>query len=690
MVSNNLVEVPRVKRNTHRRQHSILVTGALILALVSLPAAVFASGAQGAEDDAAATMNMRATMDVGATGVAQVFELSAWEAQSGPIEFHESPMTAAMVANGELPALEDRIPAEPVVVVPAEEIGTYGGTMNFLKDATHGWTDNWFLYEFPAVLTPDLGAIVPNTLVGWEANADATTWTLFIREGIRWSDGTPHTADDWLFYWNDMALNKDLFPSGQSFVAGLNRPGEIRKIDDHTIEIAFDAPRGTLIEQMTFLRPAPYLPAHYLKQFHPEHTDQATINAEIQKRGVETWTDVMNQEWKEESISVNRPYLSSWVPANSLKDPILTLKRNPYYFKVDAAGNQLPYMDEVSMESILGDAEAFFLKSISGEVDWFLTGAFGGYDSLPLAVAKGIENDFRIIEPVQGCSNSVGQTWFNFFHPDPVMRDLLTNKDFRMGLSHAVNREEMNQLFYKGAGTIGNPTLAFGPPFFGERYGQTALAFDLDRANSLLDQAGLSRRDSDGFRLRPDGQRLRILLSVPNKWSTLASEAAELYKTYWAEVGVDIQPTVLEWGTFWSQVDNSEHDISIHAGCLGGRINNPLFRPDFGAVRRWRFAPEWYNWIESGGSEGVEPPEAFKRYRAIRDEAVTEPDEAKRIAAVQEMMGILDNELFVSFGGVIPPALSGYHIASERLRNVPNPQQGTGIINIPAQFFLRQ
>ena len=637
----------------------------------------------------AATALLLAPLAAFADGFPRIYELDAWESESGPLTLSESPMTRSMVDAGDLPPLAERIPAEPVVIVPAEEVGSYGGTMNFLTDGGSGWTDNWFLYEFPAVLTPDLAKIVPNTLAGWEASDDARTWTLYLREGIRWSDGTPHTADDWLFYWNDMALNKDMFAGGISFVEGAEAPGEMRKIDDYTIQISFDEPRGTLIEQMTFLRPTPYLPAHYLKQFHPTYTDMSEIEKEIKARGLETWTDVMNQEWKQESLSPNRPFLSSWVPVNSYKDPIFTLKRNPYYFKVDSAGNQLPYIDQIDMEKIEGAGEAFFLKSISGDVDWFIAGGFGGLDSLPLAVQKGIENDFRIIEPIPNCANSIGTTWFNLFHPDPVMREVLRNKDFRLALSHSVNRDEVNQLLFKGAGTVSNPTFVFGPPYHGERFAQVGLEYDVELANSLLDRAGLDKRDSDGFRLRPDGERMRILLSIPNKWSLLASEAAELYDGYWEAVGVEVQPTVVEWSTFWSQLDNSEHDVAIHANCMGGRVVNPLFRADFAAVNRWRFAQEWYKWIASGGAEGEEPPEAFKRYRAIRDQAVQEPDEAKRIAAVQEMIGILYDELFVTFGTVVPPSLRGYQIATERLRNVPNPQQSTGIFNIPAQFFLR-
>ena len=183
----------------------------------------------------AAIALLLAPLAASADGFAQIYELSAWEAESGPLTLSESPMTQAMVGAGDLPPLAERIPAEPVVIVPTEEVGSYGGTMNFLTDGGSGWTDNWFLYEFPAVLTPDLAQIVPNTLAGWEASDDASTWTLYLREGIRWSDGTPHTADDWLFYWNDMALNKDMFASGMSFVEGAEAPGEMSKIDDYTI-----------------------------------------------------------------------------------------------------------------------------------------------------------------------------------------------------------------------------------------------------------------------------------------------------------------------------------------------------------------------------------------------------------------------------------------------------------------------
>lgn len=662
---------------------SPLTLAAALLFLTPLTA--FAEGRQESDQAAAASVVLEAV-----TGIPQIYELSDWEAKAGPLKLSESPMTEAMVDRGNLPPLAERIPAEPIVIVPAEGIGSYGGTMNFLTDGGSGWTDDWFLYEFPAVLTPDLDRIVPNTLTGWESSADAITWTLYLREGIRWSDGTPHTADDWVFYWNDIALNKDMSAGGRiTFVEGTKAPGEMRKINDYTIQVTFDGPRGTFIEEMTFLRPTPYLPAHYLKRFHPDYTDMSEIEKEIEARGLETWTDLMNQEWKQERLSPERPFLSAWVPVNSFKDSIFTIRRNPYYFKVDAAGNQLPYIDQIAMESIHGGSEAFFLKSISGEIDWFIAGSFGGLESLPLAVQKGIENDFRIIETIPNCAISVGTTWFNLFHPDPVMREVLRNKDFRLGLSHSVNRDEVNERLFKGAGSVSNPTVVFGPPYYGERFARVGLEYDVDLANQLLDHAGLSSRDSDGFRLRPDGQRIRILLSIPNKWSLLATEAADLYQGYWEAIGVEVQPTVVEWSTFWSQIDNSEHDVAVSSNCMGGRIANPLFRPDFAAIQRWRFAPEWYRWISSGGIDGEEPPDSFKRYREIRDQAVQDPDEDKRIAAVHEMLEILYEELFVTFGTVIPPSLRDYQIATDRLRNVPNPQQATGILNIPAQFYLR-
>ncbi len=618
---------------------------------------------------------------------AQPYDLNEYEQMVGKkLEFDQAPMLRAMVAAGELPPLEERLPQEPLVIIPSEEIGQYGGTLRTTGGDMGNFHDE-FGNEFLAAYSPDMAEIFPNVLKGWEASADAKTFTLYLRKGMKWSDGVPFTADDLLFFWEDVGLNKEIYPNppGRAVVGG--EPGVLKKIDDYTVEWSFVAPLGVFIENLARWRPSPYLPKHYLKQFHPKYTPMSEIEKLMKQEGFDSWVELWGskQGWAgTEHITPERPVISAWVAQNKISAPIQTLTRNPYYWKVDSEGNQLPYIDKVTRFA-LRDSEAALLKTLAGELD--LTGgwAIGGMQNYSMVMQNREKGDYRVILTIWPSGVS-GMVFFNFAHKDPVLKKLINDKNFRVALSVAINREEINQLVFKGLGTPSNPTAGSGPPFYGELLGKQNLQYDPELANQLLDELGLDKRDAEGYRLRSDGERLRMVIRTD---AAKHMEFAEFYKGYWKEVGIEVVPRLLGPGLMWPLFTTGEFDIHLWADGFAGRPMNPLLRMGNAGIYYWQ--PLWQDWINSDGEKGeMPPPEVFQMIE-IREKALQEPDEAKRNALTLEIFEIHD-EAFWFFAGVIEPKEARYAVAQNRLRNVA----GAGFLSeeyvhsISAQYFIKE
>ena len=660
----------------------------LIMVLISFTVVAGGRSEPKPEPEPAATKEpakaAKPAMEYPFSGMAQVFEKADWEKMSGmKLTYSEHPNLAKDAA---LAKLEDRLPENPLVVLPARAIGTYGGTFLILER----YTNDMFMQEFLVSFSPDFSAIVPNVASAWDASPDAREYTFYLRKGMKWSDGHPFTADDFLFAWNDCILNEELYPTppAEAMVAG--EPGVMTRIEDYTIKISFSAPNGAFLETLASWRKnEPFAPAHHLKKFHPAYTPMEEIQKEVKARKLETWQDLFMSEYIIEGFSNTRPQICAWTPANPHTDVIFTLVRNPYYWKVDVEGQQLPYIDRIDNEMLEGGAEAYILRSLTGDVDLFLTGGWGGIDVLPLAVQKAKENDLVLIDSIETSGYPIGKILFNFFHKDPVLKEIFRDKNFRIALSHAINREEMNKLLLKNMGKPTQQTFAEGPPYFGEKIGKQYLEFDLAKSNRLLDEMGLDKKDSEGYRLRSDGKRLRLQLDIPSKWVTSAAESAELYKGYFKEIGIEIQVKVYDWNFFIQRLDTSEHDLAIFTTIWTSRPMNPLYRHTFVPIQVEREAVDWGKWFVSGGKEGEEPPDAFKRFMEIREEAIQTPDEKKRNEMIHEM-GVLKDSMLLTVGALWPSNIGSFQVISGRLQNVPDPSYAYHIYNIPAQYFFKE
>jgi len=609
-------------------------------------------------------------------------------------EYQEAPALAEQVAAGELPPVAERLPAEPVVVQPEEGIGQYGGAllMNITGQNTVRSSDAaYFNYESLTVHSPQ-EEIIPSVATAWEWNEEYTSLTIQLREGIKWSDGQPFTAEDILFWWEATILNDELSPAKPSLLTRGGELAEFTKVDDYTIQFTFAEPYAlftTYLGSWGFPRTdLVSRPKHYLAQFHPDYGDMEAIQAGMAADGFDTWVDYFKQ--MADFDNPDKPTISPWIPVVWPPEQVQSYVRNPYYWKVDTAGNQLPYLDELRTSRV-ADPEATLLKTIAGDFDFVRISSLGGTANLPVLSDNKEQGDYRF-SYANWMPNSFANIMFNYTTQDEAKHALYNDVRFRRALSVAINREEILALIYKGGVFVSQVAPARGEPYHGEsELFQTDAQFDPDLANQLLDEIGLTARGSDGYRLAPNGEPLLLNISATTAWPPETPEVMELVRGYWDKVGVNaaVRP---EAGELWTSRHNGgEHDLSARGAHFGGGPVHPTLNSNTFALSGWQWAPDWALWLDTNGEQGVEPPDDVKRIREIREEILSEPDEAKRNELMQEVFQIHMNNLW-SIGLIVDdPRFGQLAVVSNRVRNVPTQSiSGEWYPHVPASWFIQE
>jgi peptide/nickel transport system substrate-binding protein len=598
--------------------------------------------------------------------------------------FKEAPELAAQVKAGKIPSVEERLPEEPLVIKPIEKIGKYGGSMIFPRgqaEAKKGPRPNYMLYEMLVTFTnPKQDKIYPNVAKSWEVSADGKVITFFLRKGMKWSDGEPFTSDDILFWYEDIYMNDELYPNktNMNVMSVGGELGKVTKVDNYTVNFSFaTSPGDNFIRGMARFRPVPYAPKHYLMQFHPNYTARDKIDAMVKDGKYDSWSSFFRdqREWTG-GLNPKCPVISPWKRDNEVTEPVNVWKRNPYYWKVDTEGNQLPYLDEVQ-RPVIASAEARMLKVLAGEFSLEYMWSLGGLQAYSTVMESRDKGDYRVIQREVVSGNNFSLIFLNYAHKDPVMRKLFLDKRFRHALSYALDRQEVNDLIYYGLARIVQFGFPPGPPFYGEdpifdRY----MKRDLAEAGKLLDALGLDKRDSEGFRLRPDGKKLEIVNSVEGDWVPVLIEIAELYKKHWKDIGIRVVNKPQNWSILLEKRTNAEFDM-LTSGLGFGTRSTILSRGKFFPVSNsWEFQPQYGMWFDSGGKEGTEPPPEVKRLRAIWEELTATTDEAKFEKLLKEAADIHTEEQIV-IGGITPPGdKEGAWIAKKNLRNLNAPGMG--------------
>src|SRR3989475_1873973 len=409
------------------------------------------------------------------------------------------------------PRVEKRPPADPLVVPVVERTGQYGGVWRraFLGPAD---SNNYVRVVYDALVrfSPDGAKIEPKIAAGWESSKDFRVWTIKLRQGARWSDGAPFTADDIVFWYQDVLLNKDLVPAIPSWMRNSDgTTATVEKVSPTAVRWSYKQPNTLLLTALanqdggdrTY---AVFLPAHHLKKFHPTYTKKEDLDKLVAAAGFKTWTELFAAR-NAPPENPERPTMAAWAPATRVSDQVFTLKRNPYFVGVDPSGNQLPSLDEVRF-TFFADIQALNLAAIAGEFD--MQERHIQMTNYPVFKETEKTGKYRVITwPTFGGADAV--IMFNqTYKADPELGKLMAAKEFRIALSEAINRDQIKESVFLGLGEPRQGVPSPGHPYYpGDQYATKYTQYKPDEANKLLYQLGFTRRDAEGIRLMPSGKR---------------------------------------------------------------------------------------------------------------------------------------------------------------------------------------
>src|SRR2546427_7126295 len=432
-------------------------------------------------------------------------------ASAQPTKFREAPGWAERVKAGKLPPVEKRLPVDPLVVPVVERAGQYGGVGRraFLGPAD---SNNYVRVVYDALVrfSRDGAKIEPKIAAGWESSRDFRAWTIKLRQGARWSDGAPFTADDILFWYQDVLLNKDLVPALPSWMRNADgTPATVEKVSPTAVRWTYKQPNTLLLTALanqdggdrTY---AVFLPAHYLKRFHPTHAKKDEVDKLVAAAGFKTWTELFAAR-NAPPENPERPTMAAWTPATRVSDQVFTLRRNPYFVGVDPSGNQLPYLDEVRF-TFFADIQALNLAAIAGDFD--MQERHIQMTNYPVFKENEKTGKYRVITwPTFGGADAVVQL-NQTYKADPDIGKLLATREFRVALSEAINRDQIKESVFLGLGEARQGVPSPWHPYYpGDQYATKYPQHRPDEANTLVDQLGLGKRDADGTRLLPSGKR---------------------------------------------------------------------------------------------------------------------------------------------------------------------------------------
>ena len=578
--------------------------------------------------------------------------------EAGIADFQEAPSLAARVARGELPPLRERLPEDPYVVEPAHRIGDYGGTVRVFHRDANLLTG----LENPMSMDPEVRQVLPNLVSGWAFSDGGRVLTLSLRPGLRWSDGHPFTAGDWVFRFQHIGLNEELAP----VVSPRWQGAEVTAPDPHTVRFSFPKPYPYLIQEMSHHGALYFAPAHFLRDYHPDFVDREALIERSEAEGFISWIAYFNAvRYQRLARPSEAPTMDAFVLVR--KSPtLLVYERNPFYPKIDPAGNQLPYADAI-MSLVVMNTEVVTAKTSTGQVHFsaisldtpdiplFKRGeAAGGFTTHIWNRLHGVD---VVIQP-------------NLTSEDPVLRRIFGDLRFRRALSIAIDREEINTIVYFGRATPRQTTVIPTSRFFEEAFATAYIGYDPATARQLLDDMGLVDSDGDGVRERPDGEPLSLTL----EWVDIETPKGitmELVATYWRAVGVELN---------LKQVDSSLQSSRARANLMqmtlwhADRTSDILFPSQpFWFVpmhRGWEechWTP-WSDWYLSGGEQGEAPPPEIQQLLDWWVEMTTSPDATRRIELGKRILRSQAENLWtIGTLGLAPQPV----VVSDQLGNVP-------------------
>ena len=616
-------------------------------------------------------------------------------------DFKEAPMLGELSKAGKLPPVKDRLPEHPEVVTPLDGIGQYGGTARTMHSSTSEFGDASSLMGIESVLrlnSADGRTVEPNLAESWSWSDDGKTITLHLRKGLKWSDGVPFGADDFMFWYEDVIQDKDLTPSTPAIWSPGGKFMTMTKIDDNTIALTFAVPYKAA--EIVLARWASsynanqgiFMPAHFMKQFHPKYVPLDKLTAMAKAAGYNQWTELFaDKEAADDTFGVRNfdsPVIRAYRTVSENQGHTL-LERNPYYWKVDTAGNQLPYIDKIDLQ-LVQNTEVYTLKASSGEVDMAVENT--DVTNMPVFLANADKAGYEVLK-YQLAFPTQGELSFNMTTTDPAKNKLFNDLRFRQAMSIAINRDEINQLVFFG---LGKPMqvaiLPPGGPCWDEAVATEYTHYDPAAAGKLLDEIGL--KQNGDYRTLPDGSPLSITLTYwPGEGGEAKRRIVQLVQGYWKAVGIKLDIREVERSLYFVITSGNKHDLALwHADNATDPIwvTNPKLIPV--RQRYAAFGPLWAQWFESHGQKGLEPP-------ALMRQAIDAWGEARKYGPGEQLTKACREIVKDHIDNLWSIGTVGYYqqpvIITKRMRNVPK----TGLLAWdwgylsryhPEQFYIAQ
>ena len=640
----------------------------------------------GAATAACPAVTVSDSMGIAAGAFPQQYELAEFQTLANcTLTMSENPAIGAMNGrirgNPEMPALANRLPAEPLIVAPYETIGSYGGTFNALSNATEAGTSDFMSVRHVNLVrfADDLVTIVPNVAKSWSWNDDFTQLTFVLREGHKWSDGEPFGAEDVEFWYENLQMNTNVMEVPKGWLLAGGKPMTVDVIDPLTVRFNMPSPKLGFLAHFANHYGQGFQPKHFLGQYHPEINPEADKLAK--SLGFENGYDLIkayygSSDWMDTPTPMlSHPDKVAGLPldaAPTLESHIVISEStegrrfvaNPYYYKVDTAGNQLPYINEMD-EIFVGESEVRLLKLVNGEVSYKAQALQTDY--VPLLLENQEKGGFVIdLKPDITMPTFAFNVTSEVFEKRKVFGDL----KFRQAMSVAMNRDEINEVAMFGLGT---PQQYVGfspsPEFITTEWEQHFAQFDPDMAKSLLDEIGVVDKDGDGMRELPNGDTLVLNLQVATQGMSI--KIVELVGQSWRDVGINNTVKEVTTDEYRSAQSSNQLDVTMYEKSvpLTTVLGNPeIFIPPFDNYFNMRTGMLWGEYVESDGAAGVKPPEyvytMMEDINAFQAAPVGSPEsDALGLKLVANMTG---NLLFI---GTVKEQKPIYHATV--LKNVP-------------------
>ncbi len=609
------------------------------------------------------------------------------------LELRETPALAERVDAGNLPPVGERLPEEPLIVdlaAKGREPGVHGGHMRMFmsraKDVRY-----MAVYGYARLIGYDHAyRLVPDILRDVEISEDGRTVTLHLRRGHKWSDGHPFTTEDFRYWWEDVALNEELFPAGPpTDVLGAGGRADVEIIDEVTIRYTWPIPNPLFLPSLAQARPLYiYAPAHYLKQFHGDHADPEELARKVEEAGANNWASL--HHWRGDLYDFDNPdlpVLQPWANTTPKNRQRYELERNAFYHRVDGEGRQLPYIDTAEIE--VASSGLIPAKAALGEAT--LQARSLSFSDAPV-LKKSEEKGGYVVNLWDSGYASEVAIYPNLNYGDDVWRQVMRDVRFRRALSLAISRKAVNKVLYFGLAKERAVAALEESPFFDPEHATAWAGFDPEEANRLLDEMGLTERNEAGYRLLPDGRPMEIIVETAGERREV-TDTLELIAATWEQVGLRLLVRALDRDILRNRAYAGNSMMVAWWGWNNGipTAEAPPFEvaPVDQSNYTW---PRWGQYYQTKGEAGVPVDYApAERLLGLYERWMRAARDAEKAEVWRQMLAIHADQVFVI--GTVSRAPQPV-VADARLRNVPrdgiyawDPGAHLGVHRIDEFFF---